>query len=435
MFLQTEGRALTSEEEREEKVYFRSVTGAVSDSVGIVAEVNQTSGIFETGASKDKPAPPTLMPSPLSSTGPAATDNYDDSTNTDDAAMALSTLSSTIYTSTRSYAAQPLDSLEELNNLIILTAGVTMKTAPTHSGVLERVRIMTDSATLSPADSVSKLPEGKSQEYTRVAITVTDDDDDSSEGSSDSVEEGHNSGRLPQQHLPKQTTAPDGDDMSVDSSGSSSSDSCNGGGGGRGLDFEGESSFTRLNITENNNNGDDDDGSSGGSGEEGGDVGTDEGSDKISDGDEAEDEEEDDFIVIPIRHSHDTPNTTTTAATSTSPDTALPIASAATDTPSIIPTVAPPCPTSAPTASADVTLPPIPPSTADIAEQQALLYKEQGNECIRNKQYTEAIGNYTMSIKFDPTLASAYNNRASVYITLKVYCLLYMGILIHTCMH
>ena len=426
MFLQTEGRALTSEEEREDKVYFRSVTAA-SDSVieGIVAEESKT-GSDAAPPFVDRPVPTTLIPSPLSSAGPATADNNDNTTITD-TLDALPTLSRTIYTSTRPYTAQPLDSLEELNNHIIITAGVTMKTVPTHTGTLEKVRIVTDPASLSTADN-NKLREEKAQEYTRVAITVTDDDD-SSEGSDEEEEKGHNSDHLSQLHLPKQNADANNDgDMSVDSSSSSRSSSDSSDGGGRGLDFEGESSFTRLNITENNNN--DDDSSGAGSGDEGGDDSNSGGEEQDGtggkrddkSGEEEEDEEEDDFIVIPIRHSHDTP---TTAAVAASSLTTAPTASAATDTPPIIPLPAPVCSTPASTPSADVTLPPISPSTTDIAEQQALLYKEQGNECIRNKHYTEAIGNYTMSIKFDPTLASAYNNRASVCITLKVHFLLY----------
>ena len=397
---------MTSEEEREEKVYFRSVAPVI-----------------------DKLAPPTLIPSPSSSTGPATTNNHDNDTSTDTAKVVpVLTLSPTIYASTRSFTAQPLDSLEELNNHIILTSGVTMKTIPTHTGTLEKVRIMSDLASLSTVDK-NKLPEEKTQEYTRLAITVTDDDDDdsSSEGSDASAqEEGHNYDHLPQLHLSKQA---DGDDMSVDSSSNNSSSDSSGSNNdkqGVGLDFEGESTFTRLNITENNNGDDDDesaddssaDGSSGGGEEEGDDTGG--GGDESSEGEEDEDEVDDDFIVIPIRHSHDTPTAAVVAASSV---TAAPTVNAATDTSPNTPLPAPVCPTPAATPSADVTLPPIPPSTTstDIAEQQALLYKEQGNVCIRNKHYTEAIGNYTMSIEFDPTLASAYNNRASVYITLKVH--------------
>ena len=426
MFLQTEGRALTSEEEREDKVYFMSVAPASdSFSEGKAADASK-----DTVLVIDKLAPPTLIPPPSSSTGPATTDNN----ISDDTVEALPTLSPTIYTSTRSFTAQPLDSLEELNNHIILSAGVTMRTIPTHSGALERVRIMTDSASLSTdGNDENKLPEEKTQEYTRVAITVTDDDDDDSSGEGSNEEEekeGRNSDLLPhvpQLPVPKQPAVGD-DDMSVNSTSDGSDCSNSGSQEGGGLDFAGESSFTRLNITENNNDDDDSGDDSSGSGSvEGGDGG---GADH-SEG-EDDDEEEDDFIVIPIRHSHDTPTTATTTTAAASPDTTVPLTNAATNIPPIIPlTSAPICPIPAPAPSADVTLPPIPPSTADIAEQQALLYKDQGNECIRNKHYTEAIGNYTMSIKFDPTLASAYNNRASVYITLKVWLGLCIYLLVY----
>jgi hypothetical protein len=51
----------------------------------------------------------------------------------------------------------------------------------------------------------------------------------------------------------------------------------------------------------------------------------------------------------------------------------------------------------------------------------ALEAKERGNEAYRNKKYTDAIAQYTESLKHDPTNHLVYSNRALMHMTLKDY--------------
>jgi len=57
----------------------------------------------------------------------------------------------------------------------------------------------------------------------------------------------------------------------------------------------------------------------------------------------------------------------------------------------------------------------------DMKKKRAENEKNKGNEAIRSKDYSEALEYYTKSIKYDPTMAASYCNRALVQLKLKEY--------------